>query len=67
MAYFLNMTDCLRIEQLNGTDFRIGSENVRGVLQETARYIFLWFLFLYPLSVKTFFPTKSGSSALSMS
>lgn len=51
MDYFLNMTDCLRIGQLNGTDFRI--------VQETACYIFLCLLISSPSLNKSIFFQQS--------
>lgn len=52
------MTDCLRIEQLNRTDFRISPENLRRFLQETACYIFLWLLISLPCPNKNIFSYK---------
>lgn len=51
MDYFLNMTDCLGIGQLNGTDFRI--------VQETACYIFLCLLISSPSLNKSIFFQQS--------
>lgn len=45
MAYFRDMTDCLRIEP----DFRIGPENLREVMEETICYI-LFCLLIFTLS-----------------